>query len=181
MRRLTPFFRQDGTSTLEASLFLIPVLFVCLLGIELVQVHQIKQLAALALHEAGRAASVNTGNSNAINKRFAQALLPRFAPAGRHLSTAQRRDATLARYRSLYKLPLWQIQATEFKPQRLRLDLIYLHEPMQPWLRQLLKISSVSQDSTQNNLVTQARRHGLIAIRLTHQVVLHSDELQRAP
>ena len=65
-------------------------------------------------------------------------------------------------------------------PRRLQLDLIYVHEPMQPWLRQLLTIGSVSQDPTQNELVTQARRHGLIVIRLTHQVVLHGDGLKRA-
>ncbi len=180
MQRLTPFFRQNGTSTLEATLFAIPVLFVCLSGIELVQVHQVKQLAGLALHEAGRAASVNAGDATAINQRFAQALLPRFAPAGKHFSTAQRRDATLARYRSSYGLPLWQIEATQFKPRRLQLDLIYLHEPMQPWLRQLLKIGSAWQDPAQNRVVTQARREGLIAIRLTHQVVLHGDGLKRA-
>jgi hypothetical protein len=126
------------------------------------------------------AASVSAGDSNVINQRFAQALLPRFAPAGKHLSTAQRRDATLARYRSIYGLPLWQIEATQFKPRRLQLDLIYLHEPMQPWLRQLLKIGSVSQDSSKNERVSQAHRHGLIAIRLTHQVVLHGDGLKRA-
>ena len=180
MRRLTPFFRQGGASTLEATLFAIPVIFVCLLGVELVQVHQVKQLAGLALHEAGRAASVSAGDSSVINQRFAQALLPRFAPAGKHLSTTQRRDATLARYQSIYGLPLWQLRATQLMPRRLQLYLIYVHEPMQPWLRQLLTIGSVSQDPTQNELVTQARRHGLIVIRLTHQVVLHGDGLKRA-
>ena len=58
MRMWTKLSQQRGASALEASLAIVPVLLVCLLGIELVNANQSKQLISLALQEAGRTASI---------------------------------------------------------------------------------------------------------------------------
>lgn len=181
--------KQGGASALEASLAVVPVLLVCLLGVEFVHAHQVKQLASLALQEAGRVASVTGANHNQVNRAFAQALAPRFATAGRAASASDRQDATLARYQSTYALPLWQLKLTDAKglsaqPHAFRavqLDLIYLHEPLQPWLRQILKQSTRWLSASRNGLIVQARQQGLVAMQLSRRAVIHSNGVQQRP
>jgi Tfp pilus assembly protein PilV len=185
----TEVSKQRGASALEASLAMVPVLLVCLLGVELVHVHQVKQLASLALQEAGRVASVTGANHTQVNRAFAQALAPRFATAGRAANAADRQDATLVRYRNTYALPLWQLKLTDMKGlsaqpeafQAVRLDLIYLHEPLQPWLRHILKQSIRWLSASPNGLIVQAQQHGLVAMRLSRKAVIHSNGVQQRP
>jgi hypothetical protein len=181
--------KQRGASALEASVAVVPVLLVCLLGLELVHAHQVKQLASLALHEASRVASVTGADHKQVNRAFAQALAPRFAPASQVANASERQGATLARYRRLYALPLWQLEITDVRglssqPHAFRavqLDLIYLHEPLQSWLRQLLKQSARWQSSNPNGLISRAQQQGLVAMRLSRKAVLHSSGVNQHP
>jgi hypothetical protein len=189
MWRSIEYSGQRGASALEASLAVVPVLLVCLLGIELVHAHQVKQLASLALQEAGRVASVTGANQNQVNRAFAQALAPRFATAGRAVNASDRQNATLARYRSTYALPLWQLKLTELKGLRtqpnafraVQLDLIYLHEPLQPWLRHILKKSAHWLSASRSGLIVQAQQQGIIALQLSHKAVIHSNGVHQRP
>ncbi len=181
--------KQRGASALEASVAVVPVLLVCLLGIELVHAHQVKLLASLALHEAGRVASVTGADHNQVNRAFARALAPRFAPTDLGAHASKRQDATLARYRHTYALPLWQLEVTDVRglsaqPHAFRavqLDLIYLHEPLQAWLRQMLKQSAHWQSASPNGLIARAQRQGLVALRLSRRAVIHSNVAHPRP
>lgn len=181
--------KQRGASVLEASLAVVPVLLVCLLGVELVHAHQVKQLASLALQEAGRVASVKGANHNQVNRAFAQALAPRFATVGRAANASDRQDATLARYRRTYALPLWQLKLTDVKGlsaqshafRAVQLDLIYLHEPLQPWLRRVLKQSIRWLSASRNGLIVQAQQQGLVAMQLSRKAVIHSNGVHQRP
>lgn len=181
--------KQRGASALEASLAVVPVLLVCLLGVELVHAHQVKQLASLALQEAGRVASVTGANHNQVNQAFAQALAPRFATAGRAANASVRQAATLARYRRVYAVPLWQLKLTDVKGlsaqphafQAVQLDLIYLHEPLQPWLRHILKQSTRWLSTSPNGLIVQAQQQGLVAMQLSRKAVIHSNGVHQRP
>ena len=181
--------RQQGASALEASVAVVPVLLVCLLGIELVHAHQVKQLASLALLEAGRVASVTGADHKQVNRAFARALAPRFAPDGQAAHASKRQDATLARYRHTYALPLWQLKVTDVQGlsaqphvfRAVQLDLIYLHEPLQSWLRQILKQSALWQSVNPNSLIAQAHRQGLVAMRLSRKAVIHSNGVHQYP
>ncbi len=168
---------------------MVPVLLVCLLGVELVHAHQVKQLASLALQEAGRVASVTGADHSQVNRAFAQALVPRFATAGRAANASDRQYTTLARYRLTYALPLWQLKLTDAKglnaqPHAFRavqLDLIYLHEPLQPWLRHILKQSTRWLSASSNGLIIQAQQQGLIAMQLSRKAVIHSNGVHQRP
>jgi len=185
----TEYSKQHGATALEASLAVIPVLLASLLGLELVHAHQVKQLASLALHEASRAASVTGADPNQVNQAFARALAPRFAPAGQAAHASERRDATLERYRRSYALPLWQLELTDVKglntrPQDYRaveLNLIYLHEPLQSWLRQVLKQSARWLSASNTGTTAKARQQGLVTLRLSRRAVLHSNGVQQHP
>lgn len=185
----TEYSRQRGASALEASFAVVPVLLVCALGIELVHAHQVKQLASLALHEAGRVASITEADPKQVNRAFAQALAPRFAPASRAANASGRQDATLARYRRTYALPLWQLNLVNLKElsaqphafRAVQLDLIYLHEPLQPWLRQVLKQSARWQSVSPNGLIARAQQQGLVAMQLSRRAVIHSNGVRQRP
>lgn len=186
MRISTEYSEQRGASALEASLAIVPVLLVCLLGVELVHAHQSKQLISLALQEAGRTASIAAADRDKINQTFAQALAPLFMPAGQATSALARLEATIARYQRLYALPLWQLELTDLTGQGLppngrramRLDLIYLHEPRHWWLRQALRQSTRWLSAQSDGLTAKARRQGLVAMPLSRRVVLHASETQ---
>lgn len=186
MRISTKYSKQHGASALEASLALLPVLLVCLLGIELVHAHQSKQLVSLALQEAGRRASITLADHHTVNQAFAQALAPLFTPAGQHADALARLEATLARHERLYALPLWQLELTELSRQSvppyghraLQLDLLYLHEPRQAWLRQALRQSARWLSAVPTELTVKARQQGLVAIPLRRRVALHAGEVR---
>ena len=179
MQILTQLCQQKGASTLETSLVVLPVMLVCLLGFELVQAHQARHLVNLALQEAGRAAAVSPAGSGKVAQTFAQALWPLFTPAGKYANPAQRQAATLARYQSSYGLPVWQLTTTTLAKNRAQLDLIYVHEPGQAWLRKVLQLSAQQLPAfAENDLAAQARQRGLLALRLSHRVVLHASEVQ---
>lgn len=180
----TKHSKQRGATALEASLALVPVLLVCLLGVELVHAHQSKQLVSLALQEAGRKASISATYRDKVNQAFAQALVPLFVPAGQYTTALARLEATMARYERLYALPLWQLELTELNSQgahphhhrALQLDLVYLYEPRQSWLRQALKQSARWLGARPNGLAAKAQQQGLLAIPLRRRVVLHAGE-----
>lgn len=186
MRLSTQYSQQRGASALEASLALVPVLLVCLLGIEYVHAHQSKQLVSLALQEAGRRASITNAHHHKVNQAFAQALTPLFTPAGQYATPLARLEATIARHERLYALPLWQLELTELSRHGMRphdhralqLDLLYLHEPRQAWLRQALRQSARWRSTPANVLVARAQQQGLVAMPLHRRVVLHASEVQ---
>jgi hypothetical protein len=184
MRISTEYSQQRGASALEASLAIVPVLLVCLLGVELVHAHQSKQLISLALQEAGRSASVTAADRDQVNQAFTQALAPLFMPSGHDTSALARLEATIARYERLYALPLWQLELTDLPGQgvhprdrrAMQLDLIYLHEPRHSWLRQALRQSARWLSAQPNGLAAKARQQGLVAMPLSRRVVLHASE-----
>lgn len=186
MRMSTEYFKQRGASALEASLAIVPVLLVCMLGLELVHAQQSKQLVSLALQEAGRSASVTAADRDKVNQAFAQALAPLFMPPGHYTSALARLEATIARYERLYALPLWQLELTELTGQgahphgrrAMQLDLIYLHEPRLSWLRQALGQSARWLSTQPDGLAAKARQQGLVAMPLSRRVVLHASEAQ---
>lgn len=167
-------FKQGGASALEVTVVITPILLLCLLFFELVQAHQVKQLALLALQEAGRTASVTAAEPRRINQSFEQALLPIFTPAGGYTEAARRRDAAVARSQRLFGLPLWRLELRRLDVRSLELELTYLHEPLQAWLRALLQQVGRWSGSSVSTLTQQARRKGLIPLRVTHQVVIHT-------
>jgi len=185
----TEYSKERGASALETSFAVVPVLLVCLLGLELVHAHQTKQLVSLALHEAARTASVTAADRHKVERAFALALSPLFTPAGQHFSQLDRQQATLTRYRRFYALPLWQIERTEVnvwaeKPYEYRavqLDLIYLHEPLQSWLRKVLQQSARWLSTSPNGLIAKAQQQGLVAMRLSRRAVIHTGAAQHAP
>ena len=184
MRISTQLTKQRGASTLEVSLTLAPILLVCLLGLEVVHAHQVKQLVSLALHEASRRASVTHADRKEIDQAFTQALSPVFTPPGQHASPLERQKAVSARYQRLYALPLWQLELTELSSrganthelQAVRLDLAYVHEPLQPWLRQALRRILHWLHPTPDALEASAQRQGLVVIRLTRRVAIHASQ-----
>ena len=186
MWRSIEYSGQRGASALEASLAIMPVLLVCLLGVELVHAHQSRQLISLALQEAGRTASIAAADRDKINQTFAQALAPVFMPAGQHTSASARLEATITRYERLYALPLWQLELTDLKGQGLpphdrrvlRLDVIYLYEPRHSWLRQALRQSARWLSAQSDGLAAKARQQGLVAMPLSRRVVIHAGETQ---
>lgn len=186
MRLSTKYSQQRGASALEASLALVPVLLVCLLGIEFVHAHQSKQLVSLALQEAGRRASITNAHQHKVNQAFAHALTPLFTPAGQYATPLARLEATIARHERLYALPLWQLELTELSRHGMRphdhralqLDLLYLHEPRQAWLRQALRQSARWRSTPANGLAARAQQQGLVAMPLRRRVVLHAGEVQ---
>ena len=186
MRLSTKYSQQRGASALEASLALVPVLLVCLLGIELVHAHQSKQLVSLALQEAGRTASITNADHHQANQAFAQALAPLFMPAGQYADGLARLEATIARHQRRYALPLWQLKLTELKDRGanpsgyrvLQLDLLYLHEPRHSWLRHALQQSALWVSAEPNGLRAKARQQGLLPIPLSRKAVLHTSEVK---
>ena len=189
MRISTEFSKQRGTSALEASLAVIPVLLLCLMGLELVYAHQSKQLASLALQEAGRQASVTAADHPQVERAFALALSPLFTPAGQHANPQARQKATIERYRRLYDLPLWQLELSEVdvwdaKPHEYRavqLDLLYLHEPVHSWVRKALQQSAGWLSASPNGLTVKAQQQGLVAMRMSRRVVIHASTLEHTP
>jgi hypothetical protein len=156
-----------------------------MLGLELTHAHQVKQLVGLALHEAGRRASVTAASHNEADQALKQALSPIFTPSGQYSHPQKRLEATRARYRLLYDLPLWQLKVTPLEnweraqqgQYAVRLDLLYLHEPLQPWLRNVLKHSLIWLQPTPNHILAKARQQGLVTMHLTRRVVIHTDEV----
>jgi hypothetical protein len=189
MRISTNYSKQRGVSALETSFAVVPVLLVCMLGLEFVHAHQTKQLVSLALHEAARTASVTAADHQKVERAFSVALSPLFTPAGQHANPLERQQATTARYRRLYALPLWQLELTEVdvwdaKPDENRavqLELIYLHEPLQSWLRKVLQQSARWLSASPGGLTTKAQQQGLIILRLSRRVVVHSNSAQPRP
>jgi hypothetical protein len=185
----TEYSKQRGASALEASFAAVPILLVCLLGIELVHAHQVKQLASLALHEAGRVASVTGADHKQVNQAFARALAPRLVPSGQAAHASERQDATHARYRQRYALPLWQLEIADVHElsappntfRAVQLNLIYVHEPLQAWLRQVLKQSTRWLSASPIGLIARAQRQGLVAMRLSRRAMIHSNGVHQRP
>ena len=186
MRMWTKLSQQRGASALEASLAIVPVVLMCLLGIELVHAHQSKQLISLALQEAGRKASITAADHDKVNQALTQALTPLFLPAGQYASALARLEATIARYERLYALPLWQLDLTDLTGQGahphdrriMQLDLIYLYEPRHSWLRQALRQSARWLSAKPDRLAAKARQQGLVAMPLSRRVVLHASKTE---
>jgi len=182
------YSKQRGASALETSFAVVPVLLVGMLGLEFVHAHQTKQLVSLALHEAARTASVTVADRNKVERAFALSLSPLFTPAGEHFSPLDRQEATQTRYRRLYALPLWQIERTEVnvwgerphEHRAVQLDLIYLHEPLQSWLRKVLQQSARWLSTSPNGLIAKAQQQGLVPMRLSRKAVIHAGAVQHA-
>ncbi|MEI8399921.1 MAG: hypothetical protein WCG12_03860 [Alcaligenaceae bacterium] len=189
MRISTELSKQRGTSALEASLAVIPVLLVCLVGLELVHAHQSKHLVSLALQEAGRQASVTAADRHKVERAFALALSPLFTSVGRHATPQDRQQAISARYRRLYALPVWQLELTEVDVRDARsheyravqLELLYLHEPLQSWLRKVLQQSARWLSVSPDGLTAKAQQQGLVVMRLSRRAVIHASAVQRTP
>ncbi len=83
-------FRQRGASFVEFTIVAIPLFFLGALGIELIRFNQTRLMIMVALNEAMRTCITRHNNPALTLATFEQALLPLFAPAGRHATIKDR-------------------------------------------------------------------------------------------
>jgi len=172
--RLTPkrpFARhQSGGSLVEFNLVAIPLLLMGLLILEAAYIHVTRQLAQVALLEAARVGATHQRQPDAIARAFTHAYLPRFAIAMQDARIHQ--TVTWNRLRERTGLSPWQIEILQpDDTEQLHLRLMYLHEPLTPITRGLLKAIT---PSSGNACIDRARQQGLWPIQLTLDIEMHS-------
>lgn len=161
--------RQVGAALIEFSLIAIPLLLVGLLIMEAAQWQMVRQIAYVALLDAARAGSTQHRRPDAIEQAFTQAFLPRFAQSGNQAPAAQQH--TWDRIASLSDLSPWRIEILQPDDiETISLRLTYLHEPLTPLTRALLRHST----QTSNDCVDRALAHGLLPIRVELRIEMHS-------
>jgi len=109
-------FNQQGATALESSLVCIPLVLFAALLLELTHSQHVRHIAQLALYEAARAGSVSGAHPDEIDQAFSTAILPLFVPAGRHGSSAKRRNAGAQKIAHETGLSLWQIETLNPDP-----------------------------------------------------------------
>lgn len=139
---------QYGVTLLETLIALLPVILIASLCIELARAYQIRQLLTLSLQETARVAAVHQGAPQSWQPALRDALSKLFVPPGRFATPQARRDAAAQTFQKEFGLPLWQASRLASSPETIHLRLTYLYNPMQDWLRVMLKALS----STHSNL-----------------------------
>jgi len=102
--------RQRGAAMLEFAAAALPLLFAGAAAVEAARWFAARQVAALALHEAARAAAAGHGEPGVLRQAFEQALRPLFVPPGAHGTARARMQAAAARLRSRAGLAPWRIE-----------------------------------------------------------------------
>lgn len=94
---------------LEFAVVALPLLLAGMAALEAARWFTVRQVAALALHEAARAAAVGHGDPRILQDAFEQALRPLFVPPGPHGSPAARMQAASASLHARTGLAPWHI------------------------------------------------------------------------
>lgn len=168
--------KQRGAALAETLIALLPILLLGSLCIELARGYQVRHLLILSLQKAARVAAVHHAAPHAWQPVLHEALSTLYVPAGHYASPQARRDATCEAFKHAFRLPCWQAVVLPSSPETIHLRLIYLHSPMQVWLRVLLqKIVDLSARRKktavpQRSLEREARGLGLIPIVVEYRV-----------
>ncbi len=112
---MTAFFhassgRQAGAAALEFAVAATLVLLLGLLSIEAAHWQGVRQMAYLALMEAGRAGATSHGNPARMRTAFLQALLPRYVGAHGLAGARRRLEAQLAGLSAISGTHPWRIE-----------------------------------------------------------------------
>ncbi|CAM4364244.1 pilus assembly protein [Bordetella muralis] len=158
----------------EFGLVAISLLSLSLLTIEAAHWQITRQLAYVALLDSARAGATQHGRRDVIEQAFTQSFLPRFVYAGSNARTAQQR--TWHRVQQMTGLPAWRIEILPPGPTpTLHARLTYLHEPLTPLIRPLLRrVAPVAGDCA----ARAALAYGFLAIRLDLHIEMHSHPMQ---
>lgn len=203
---MTAFFlarswrRQRGAAAIEFAVAGSMVLLVGLLGVEAARWQTVRQMAYLALTEAGRAGATAYGHPARIHDSFQEALLPLYArPDGKPGLTpwrievltpeprafrehgrqglaipgARGRRAIDNDYQDLQhaRRPARPGSPSIFDANTLTLRLTYLHKPWLPPTRALLAWLARGDGSS---YASAALRLGLLPIKLTLEIEMHT-------
>lgn len=95
---------------MEATLVLIPILFASGFIIEATRIQQIKNIARLALYEAGRSASVSHADPKIYEEVFKRNMLALHVPQGSHSSAKARQHFALRQQVKRTGLPAWRLK-----------------------------------------------------------------------
>ena len=149
---------QQGAALLECVLALLPILLVGSVCLELARGYQLRQLLILALQDAARVAAVHHAEPQAWQPVLKRSLSRLFIPAGRFANAHMRQEAAWQDFQTRFKQPLWEAFQIASDPDTIHLRLIYLHRPMQEWIRILLQ-------------ELRQEKHGLIPIAVDYRVL----------
>jgi len=161
---LFPFVSNDrvrtqlGAAMLECLLALLPILLIGSLCLELARGYQLRYLLILSLQEAARVAAVHHGEPQEWQPVLKRSLSRLLIPAGRFDPAHRRLEAARQDFETRFKLPLWRAFQVASDSDTIHLRLIYLHRPMQEWLRILLQ-------------ELRQQKHGLIPIVVDYRVL----------
>lgn len=155
---------------LEFSLVAFPLLLLGVLIIEAAHWHTVRQLAYVALLDSARAGATQHGRPDVMEQAFAQAMLPRFVDADEQRARDRQRLAW-SRVQRLAEMPPWRIEIRRpDEPHMLTARLTYLHEPLTPLMKALIRRIARFTDSC----IQQAWTRGFLAIRLDLRIERHS-------
>lgn len=166
MNPIPPFFllsadrfqTQKGAALLECVMTLLPILLVGSLCLELARGYQVRHLLTLSLQEAARVAAVHHAEPQKWQPVLKRSLSRLFIPAGRFNNAHLRQEAAQQAFQARFKLPLWQAFQVASDSDTIHLRLIFLHRPMQEWIRILLQ-------------ALRQEKHGLIPIVVDYRVL----------
>jgi hypothetical protein len=151
---------QKGAAMFECVLALLPILLVGSFCLELARGYQLRHLLILSLQEAARVAAVHHAEPQSWQPVLKRSLSRLFIPSGRFANAHMRQEAARRDIESRFKLPLWRAFQVASDADTIHLRLIYLHRPMQEWLRILLQ-------------ELHPEKHGLIPIVVDYRVLRH--------
>lgn len=157
---------QKGATLLECVLALLPILLLGSLCLELARGYQIRHLLILSIQEAARVAAVHHAEPQYWQPVLKRSLSRLFIPAGRFNNAKIRQEAAQQDFESRFKRPLWRAFQVASDSDTIHLRLIYLHRPLQEWLRILLQELHVE-------------KHGLIPIVVDYRVLRQNGSTQR--
>jgi hypothetical protein len=151
---------QRGATLVEFNLVVIPLLLMGLFIIEAAHWQIVRQFAQVALLDAARAGATAQRRPEAIEHAFRQTFTPQ--------------QGAWQRFTARTGLLPWQIEIQQpSNTDYLRLSLTYLHEPLAPITRALIKPFAFQDRSCQG----LARQQGLLPINVTLQIEMHSDPI----
>ena len=100
---------QQGASFVEFNIVALPLICLCLLGMELIYFNQTRLMVTLALNEAMRTCITHHQQPSVTLSAFNTALLPLFAPAGKHASLRAKQTWVHQDFLARHRLPPWQL------------------------------------------------------------------------
>ncbi|MVW77845.1 TadE/TadG family type IV pilus assembly protein [Bordetella sp. 02P26C-1] len=161
--------RQRGATLVEFALVAISLLLFGTLIVEAAHWQMLRQMAYVALLDSARVGATHPDRAEAMQRGFVAAFLPPLV-AGKH--AAQNRQAEIwAAIQNKTGMPAWRIEILQPQDvQILHTRLTYLHEPLSPMTRALLRAFG----QEQGDCMRKAWAHGMLPIRLTLDIETHA-------